>query len=101
MPQANPLPDVDSLPKMADVKQPAVNSKFDDLAKKTKELEADVAKASAEYTTRDRAQRAKLIVDKAKEFVSEAHLSDAKSSLEDAFAPIPGLVLIEIEHKLR
>jgi hypothetical protein len=73
------------------------------LAKMTKQLrEAGHAQKLASGRD-DQTKRAKEIADKAKRFVAEARLGDARTELQDAFAPQifegEGMVLLELNHK--
>jgi len=72
----------------------------EDLAKMTKDLLAgpeDDSKAK-----QDKAARVDEIRDRAKQFVSDAHLGDAQKELIKAFAPLDlGLVMLEMNHRVR
>jgi|Transcript_102640 hypothetical protein len=73
------------------------------LAKMTRQLREAGQTQQSVGGRDDRAKRAQEIADKAKRFVAEARLGDAKAELQNAFAPQifegEGMVLLELNHK--
>jgi hypothetical protein len=77
-----------------------VASPAQEFVKVTKEL---YTAAHSQDSNQDRAVRAKQVAERAKQFVVDAHLGEAKKELIEAFAPIDdtGLVMLEMNHRFR